>query len=80
MNLGALFPNLGEPAPPVAAYPSAVTGNGFGGSWIWILIIVAIFFWLRRSGLGGLGTCGPTCGPGYGVPFGPGRGGLFGGY
>lgn len=69
MNLGALFPNLGEPAAPTVAYPSAVSGYGSGGRWIWILIIIVIFFLFKRSGLGGLGV--PT--PGYGAPTGFGR-------
>lgn len=76
MNLGALFPNLGEPAAPTVAYPSAASGFGSGGLWIWILIILVLFFLFRRSGLGGLGVGTP----GYGAPPGFGRGGLFGGY
>ena len=76
MNLGALFPNLGEPTAPVAAYPSTAGGTGFGGLWIWILIILVFFFLLRGPGFGGLGICRPGCG----APPGFGRGGLFGGY
>lgn len=76
MNLGALFPNLGEPAAPAAAYPSAASGSGFGGLWIFILIIFVFFFLSRNSGLGGLGFGKPL----YGAPPGFGRGGFFGGY
>lgn len=74
MNLGALFPNLGEPAPSAAPYPG--TTAGFGGWWIWILIILALFYLLRRPGFGGLGLSRP----GYGIQPGFGGGGFFGGY
>lgn len=75
MNLGALFPNLGEPAAPAAAYPSAAGGLGTGGWWIWILIILAFLFLFRGPGFGGLGFGRPGCGTPPGC-FG--GGGLFG--
>ena len=74
MNLGALFPNLGEPAPPAAPYPG--TTGGLGGWWIWILIILALIFLFRGPGLGGLGLGRP----GYGFQPGYRGGGFFGGY
>lgn len=75
MNLGALFPNLGEPAAPAAAYPNTAGGSGTGGWWIWILIILAFLFFFRRPGFGGLGFCRPGCGAPSG---GFGGGGFFG--
>lgn len=74
MNLGALFPNLGEPVPSAPLYQGAA--GGFGSWWIWILIILAFIFLFRGSGFGSLGLGRQ----GFGTQAGFGRGGFLGGY